>query len=223
MIEVKDLTKEFSSGGGVVTAVNDVNFTVEDGSFASIVGTSGSGKSTLLSLLGGLDRPSSGQVRVNDQSISSGSDRDLIEYRRTKIGFVFQSFNLIPNLSAIDNVMLPMEFAGVPKADRRIRATELLDQVGLSGDKQNRRPTRLSGGEQQRVAIARALGNRPAVILADEPTGNLDSKTGRVIFELLRKLSRDGSTTVIVVTHDDGLASRTDVTFRMEDGHLEKA
>jgi len=223
MIEVKDLTKEFSSGGGVVTAVNDVNFTVEDGSFASIVGTSGSGKSTLLSLLGGLDRPSSGQVRVNDQSISSGSDRDLIEYRRTKIGFVFQSFNLIPNLSAIDNVMLPMEFAGVPKADRRIRATELLDQVGLSGDKQNRRPTRLSGGEQQRVAIARALGNRPAVILADEPTGNLDSKTGRVIFELLRKLSGDGSTTVIVVTHDDGLASRTDVTFRMEDGHLEKA
>ena len=222
MIEVKELTKEFQSGGGVVTAVNDVNFTVDDGSFASIVGTSGSGKSTLLSLLGGLDRPTSGHVRVNEQSISSGSDRDLISYRRTKIGFVFQSFNLIPNLSAIENVMLPMEFAGVSKENRRVRATELLDQVGLSGDKQNRRPARLSGGEQQRVAIARALGNHPSVILADEPTGNLDSKTGRVIFELLRKLSSDGSTTVIVVTHDAALASQTDLTFRMDDGHLEK-
>lgn len=221
MIEVKDLTKEFESGSGVVTAVNDVSFTIEDGTFASIVGTSGSGKSTLLALLGGLDRPSAGHVRVNDQSISSGSDRDLIAYRRKKIGFVFQSFNLIPNLTAVENVMLPMEFAGVSKAGRRVRSTELLDQVGITGDKQNRRPTRLSGGEQQRVAIARALANRPSVILADEPTGNLDSKTGKVIFEILRKLSDDGSTTVIVVTHDTALAARTQIKFRMEDGRLE--
>lgn len=220
MIEVKNLKKEFQSGDSKVVAVDDVSFSVDDGQFASIIGTSGSGKSTLLSMLGGLDKPSEGSVRVDDQVISSGSDRELISYRRNKIGFVFQAFNLIPNLTALENVMLPMEFAGIPKADRGARAAELLDQVGLKGEKQNRRPTRLSGGEQQRVAVARALGNKPRVILADEPTGNLDSKTGKVIFEMLRDLSHTANTTVIIVTHDMSYAQKTDVTFRLEDGHL---
>jgi putative ABC transport system ATP-binding protein len=220
MIEVKNITKEFQTGNSPVTAVDDVSFSIEDGQFASIVGTSGSGKSTLLSMLGGLDKPSSGSVRVDDQVISSGSDRDLISYRRNKIGFVFQAFNLIPNLKAVENVMLPMEFAGVPKAERRSRAVELLDQVGVTGEKQNRRPSRLSGGEQQRVAIARALANKPRVILADEPTGNLDTKTGKVIFSMLKDLSRSANTTVIIVTHDMNYAEKTDVTFRLEDGHL---
>jgi putative ABC transport system ATP-binding protein len=127
---------------------------------------------------------------------------------------------LIPNLKAVENVMLPMEFAGVPKAERRSRAVELLDQVGVTGEKQNRRPSRLSGGEQQRVAIARALANKPRVILADEPTGNLDTKTGKVIFSMLKDLSRSANTTVIIVTHDMNYAEKTDVTFRLEDGHL---
>jgi putative ABC transport system ATP-binding protein len=223
MIEVKNLKKEFQSGDSRVVAVDDVSFSVDDGQFASIVGTSGSGKSTLLSMLGGLDKPSEGSVRVDDQVISSGSDRELISYRRNKIGFVFQAFNLIPNLSAIENVMLPMEFARVPKADRASRAKELLDQVGLKDEKQLRRPSRLSGGEQQRVAIARALANKPRVILADEPTGNLDSKTGKVIFEILKDLSHTANTTVIIVTHDLNYAQKTDVTFRLEDGHLVSA
>jgi len=151
--------------------------------------------------------------------ISTESDRALIDYRRSIVGFVFQGFNLIPNMSAIENVMLPMEFANVPKAERRTRAADLLNQVGLTGEKQDRRPAKLSGGEQQRVAIARALANDPSVILADEPTGNLDSKTGKVIVDLLKSLTADG-TTVIVVTHDRSLAAKTDVTFELEDGKL---
>jgi len=220
MISVTNLTKTFKSGETTVTAVDDLTFSVEAGQFASVVGTSGSGKSTLLSLLGGLDRPTSGEVRVDDLVISAGSDRELISYRRDTIGFVFQSFSLIPNLSATENVMLPMEFAGMRRAAQHERAVELLDGVGLDGDKQLRRPARLSGGEQQRVAIARALANSPKVILADEPTGNLDSKTGRVIVKALRGLTDSDGTTVIVVTHDMAVAQETDVTFRLEDGHL---
>jgi putative ABC transport system ATP-binding protein len=221
MIVVANLTKTFESGGGgTVTAVDDVSFTLAAGQFASIAGTSGSGKSTLLSLLGGLDRPSSGTVSVDDQVVSDDSDRRLIEYRRHTVGFVFQNFSLIPNLSAKENVMLPMEFAGAPRRDRSARATELLDQVGLTGDKQLRRPTKLSGGEQQRVAIARALANHPSVILADEPTGNLDSKTGAVIVELLRDLTTTSKTTVIVVTHDPAVSAATEVRFALEDGRL---
>ena len=220
MIEVKGLTKKFSSGDAIVTAVNDISFAIDDGKFASIIGASGSGKSTLLSLLGGLDRPSEGSVRVDDLSISSGSDKELITYRRSKIGFVFQAFNLIPNLNALDNVILPMEFAGVGKTERRTRAAKLLEEVGLNGDKQQRRPSRLSGGEQQRVAIARALANHPSVLLADEPTGDLDSKTGRVIVEILKDLSRTSKTTVVVVTHDHAIAQQADMTLRLADGEL---
>jgi putative ABC transport system ATP-binding protein len=220
MLQVTDLSKTFGSGDTEVNAVDGVSFTVPTGVFAAVVGRSGSGKSTLLSLLGALDKPSGGTIEVDDEVISKGSDHQLIRYRRNQIGFVFQSYNLIPNLSALQNVMLPMEFAGVSRNDRRARAEALLDQVGLEGGKQHRRPAKLSGGEQQRVAIARALGNRPKLILADEPTGNLDTKTGRVIVSLLHGLARSENTTILAVTHDLTIAQRTDMTFEMEDGKL---
>lgn len=223
MLEVRNLNKSFQSGGATVHAVVDVNFSVPTGMFASVVGPSGSGKSTLLSLLGALDKPTSGSIEVDGETITSGSDRQLIRYRRNMIGFIFQSFNLVPNLDAIGNVMLPMEFAGLKRPHQIERAKALLDQVKLSGTKQSRRPGKLSGGEQQRVAIARALANRPRLILADEPTGNLDSKTGRAIVGLLRDLARSENTTIVIVTHDLALASQTDMRFEMEDGRLEAA
>ncbi len=223
MLEVRQLSKTFGSGDTEVKAVDDVTFSVPDGQFAAVIGRSGSGKSTLLSLVGALDKPTGGTISVNGEEISNESDRKLIGYRRNNIGFVFQSYNLIPNLDAIQNVMLPMEFAGVGKSERKERAISLLDQVGLSGNKQTRRPGKLSGGEQQRVAIARALANRPGLILADEPTGNLDSKTGKVIISLLHKLARSENTTILAVTHDLGISRSTDMTFELEDGHLVSA
>ncbi|MFI5240621.1 MAG: ABC transporter ATP-binding protein [Candidatus Saccharimonadia bacterium] len=220
MLRVKNLSKTFKSGDTIVHAVDDISFGVPTGQFASIIGKSGSGKSTLLSLLGALDKPSSGAIEVDDEVISSGNDRALIKYRRQKIGYIFQSYNLVPNLTARENVMLPMEFAGVKKKARKARAEELLNQVGLTADKQTRKPSRLSGGEQQRVAIARALANHPKLILADEPTGNLDSQTGKVIFDLLHSLARSEKTTIIAVTHDLSIAGKTDVTFMLQDGKL---
>lgn len=220
MLEVKNLKKEFKSAGNDVTAVNNVSFTLPDGQFASIVGKSGSGKSTLLSLLGALDEPSSGSIKVGNKDITKLRDKELIKYRCEKIGFVFQNYNLVPNLSALENVMLPLEFAGVPKSKRIERAKDLLNQVGLSEDEQKRRPGRLSGGQQQRIAIARALANNPQLILADEPTGNLDSATGKMIFDLLHNLTRSEDTTILVVTHDLDIAGKTDKTFKLEDGTL---
>jgi putative ABC transport system ATP-binding protein len=220
MIEVNELSKRFRQQEHTVVAVDSVSFSVPDGQFATIVGTSGSGKSTLLSLLGGLDRPTSGTVRVDDKIISSSSDHELIAYRSSKVGFVFQSFNLVPNLTALQNVMLPMAFGGVPRTERAPRATQILNAIGLTDLKQSRRPARLSGGEQQRVAVARALANRPRVVLADEPTGNLDSQTGRLIFDLLRQLSHESGVTVVVVTHDPSIAGRSDVTYALSDGKL---
>jgi putative ABC transport system ATP-binding protein len=220
MIQVKQLSKTFGSGDIQVLAVKDVSFTVQTGSFASIVGKSGSGKSTLMALLGALDSPSSGEVIVGDRDIAKLSGRALTKYRAKDIGFVFQGYNLIPNLTALENVILPMEYAGT--SNRSARATELLDKVGISGDKQNRKPGRLSGGEQQRVAIARALANAPKLILADEPTGNLDSQNGKMIFDLLHNLARTENTTIIAVTHDLEIAGKTDQTFTLSDGRLEK-
>ena len=220
MLKVTNLSKSFKSGEETVKAVNDVSFSIPTGQFASIIGKSGSGKSTILALLGALDKPTSGQIEVDNQVISHGSDRQLIHYRRNKIGFIFQSYNLVPNLTALQNVMLPMEFAGVSAKERKVRAAALLAQVGLDQSKQQRKPSRLSGGEQQRVAIARALANRPKLILADEPTGNLDSQTGKVIFDLLHHLARSEKTTIIAVTHDLSIAGKTDVTFQLKDGKL---
>lgn len=220
MLHVKDLSKEFRSGDTPVKAVDDITFAVPAGAFAAIVGKSGSGKSTLLALLGALERPTRGSIIVGDQDITKLGDSKLIGYRRQKIGFVFQHYNLIPNLTAHQNVMLPMEFAGVPTQERQERAKHLLDEVGLHEDKQNRRPGRLSGGEQQRVSIARALANKPKLILADEPTGNLDSNTSKVIVELLRKLAKTENTTILVVTHDLNITKQTDVTFQLKDGKM---
>jgi putative ABC transport system ATP-binding protein len=220
MLEAKDVTKSFRSGAGPVTAVAGVTMTVADGEFVAVVGRSGSGKTTLMSLLGALEQPTSGVIEVDGQDITRLRPGDLVHYRGRKIGFVFQSYNLVPNLTATENVMLPMEFIGIAKAERRERARKLLDQVELAGAKQERKPSRLSGGEQQRVAIARALANKPSIILADEPAGNLDTQTSATIVELLRNLSRSEGTTVILVTHDASIADQADRVLRLEDGQL---
>jgi putative ABC transport system ATP-binding protein len=222
MLVVKDLTKHFSQGDITVKAIDKLNFSVDDGTFVSIIGKSGSGKSTLLGLLGALDAPSSGSIEIGDQDIVKLHDHKLISYRNKAIGFVFQNYNLIPNLTAVENVMLPMEFAGVPKKDRQDRAIKLLKEVGIDEGRELRKPGKMSGGEQQRVSIARALANQPNLILADEPTGNLDSENGRMIFDLLHDLTRTENTTVIVVTHDLDIAGKTDKTFMLSDGKLVK-
>ena len=221
-MEVKNLVKKFQAGDTTVVATNDISLKVPDGQFASIVGRSGSGKSTLLSLLGALDKPTSGSIVVGEKDVTQMSDHELISYRGKSIGYVFQNYNLVPSLTALENVMLPMEFAKVPKEERIKRAKELLEEVGLQEDQMDRKPGRLSGGQQQRVAIARALANKPKLILADEPTGNLDSATGKMIFDLLHSLSRKENTTIIVVTHDLEIAGKTDKTFKLDDGKLVK-
>ncbi len=220
MLAVKKLSKTFDTPQGKVHAVEGITLNIATGQFASIVGKSGSGKTTLLSLLGALDSPTSGEIVVDDVDIAKLSARQQTAYRARKIGFIFQHYNLISNLTALENIMLALEFGGVNGKQRQQRAQQLLDEVGLSADEGQRRPGRLSGGQQQRVAIARALANRPALILADEPTGNLDSATGKNIFDLLHRLSRSENTTIIAVTHDLDIAGKTDRTFRLSDGRL---
>ena len=220
MLEVTNLTKTFRSGGDTVAAVNNVSFKVDEGQFASIIGRSGSGKSTLLALLGALDTASDGQIVIDGKDITKMHDHELIEYRCKRIGFVFQNYNLVPNLTALENVLLPMEFAKLRRSERIARARKLLDQVGITDDKQLRKPGKMSGGEQQRVSIARALANEPKLVLADEPTGNLDSENGKMIFDLLHNLARSVNTTIVVVTHDLEIAGRTDKTFKLLDGKL---
>jgi putative ABC transport system ATP-binding protein len=220
MLVVKNLRKIFTQGDHKVAAIDDVSFVVPEGTFASVIGRSGSGKSTLLSQLGALDTPTSGSIEIGGRDITKLHDRKLISYRRDSIGFVFQNYNLVPNLSALENVMLPMEYAKVPKKKRLERAQQLLEQVGIEGDKQQRRPGKMSGGEQQRVSIARALANHPKLILADEPTGNLDSENGQAVFDLLHNLAKTEHTTIVVVTHDLDIAGKTDETFRLQDGKL---
>jgi putative ABC transport system ATP-binding protein len=220
MLTVENVSKTFSTPGGQVQALQDVNLSVKTGEFVSIIGKSGSGKSTLLSILGALDNPTTGSILVDDTEINKLSGGSQTKYRANKIGFVFQQYNLIPNLTALENVMIALEFGGYPASSRLDRATQLLESVGLEEDQQHRRPTRLSGGQQQRVSIARALANQPAYILADEPTGNLDSATGKKIFDLLHDLSRSQKTTIIVVTHDLEIAGKTDRTFTLQDGKI---
>ncbi|NTW61346.1 ABC transporter ATP-binding protein [Candidatus Saccharibacteria bacterium] len=220
MLKVKNLTKTFSSPSGDVNALKAINLNIETGEFASIIGKSGSGKSTLLSMLGALDIPSSGNIEVDGVDIAKLSAHKQTAYRARKIGFIFQQYNLIPNLTALENVMLALEFGGVPKRKRKSRAQQLLNEVDIDEEQQLRKPSRLSGGQQQRVAIARALANKPSIILADEPTGNLDSETGKKIFDLLHKLTRSEKTTIIAVTHDMDIAGRTDRTFQLKDGKI---
>jgi putative ABC transport system ATP-binding protein len=220
MLKVTNVKRSFKSGDITVTAVNNVSFSVPEGQFASIIGKSGSGKSTLLSLLGALDKPTAGSIEIDGKDIAKMHDHALIGYRCQKIGFVFQNYNLVPNLSALENVMLPMEFANVSKSKRTARAKQLLTQVGLTANEMGRKPGKLSGGQQQRVSIARALANKPKLILADEPTGNLDSQTGKMVFDLLHGLARSENTTIITVTHDLSIAGKTDKTFQLQDGKL---
>ncbi len=206
----------------MVTAVNGVSFSIPDGQFVSIIGQSGSGKTSLLSMLGALDQPTSGLIEIDGQDITKLRGQELNHYRAQTVGFVFQSYNLVPNLTAIENVMLPMEFINKSKPERIERAKQLLSEVGLSEDQMHRKPGKLSGGQQQRVAIARALANKPKYILADEPTGNLDSETGKLIFDLLHHLAKMENTTIITVTHDLSIAGKTDRSFRLKDGKITK-
>ncbi|MFT4148168.1 MAG: ABC transporter ATP-binding protein [Micrococcaceae bacterium] len=220
MLKVENLVKEFKSGTETITPINDVSFQIEQGTYAAIVGKSGSGKSTLLSLLGALDVPSSGSISVNDVRVDQLTGNAATVYRRDEVGFIFQSYNLVPNLTALQNVMLPLEFSGKNQQEQQERAKQLLDSVGLVGESQNRIANKMSGGEQQRVAIARALANNPKLILADEPTGNLDEATGEVIVSLLRQLSKEHKTIIIIVTHDLDLAQETDQLLVLQNGKI---
>lgn len=219
LISVKNLSKHFKSGSGLVVAVDDINIELPRGKMIAIKGSSGSGKSTFLNLLGALDRVTAGSIDVDGVSVTALSGAEEVKYRRQKVGFIFQSYALVPNLTAIENVTLPMELNGVNGGQQTKKAIALLERVKIDAAKLYRRPSRLSGGEQQRVAIARALANDPPLILADEPTGNLDTKTGARIVELLHGLSKEGKT-VIIVTHDNGIANRADIMLEMEDGKI---
>lgn len=217
LIELRAVSKIYQRGDQIVKALDGIDLSLPERGMAAIVGPSGSGKSSLLHLMGAMDRPSEGGIRVAGQLLNTLPESGLTAFRRDTVGFVFQSFNLIPNLSALENVMLPMEFAGVAADERRRRAASLLEQVNLSA-RATHRPRELSGGEQQRVAIARALANNPRLVLADEPTGNLDSKTGRLIYELLKKIAAER--TVVVVTHAETLAELADRVLHIADGRL---
>ena len=216
----RDLTKTYSINGRDVPALRGVSLTVEPGDYLAITGPSGSGKSTLLQLLGGLDTPSSGHVELLGQSLERMSDADLTDLRLRRVGFVFQRFHLMPVLTARENVELPLAEAGMGRRERRERARELLAYVGVER-REDHRATQLSGGEMQRVAIARALANRPVLVLADEPTGELDAATGTQILELFERLRQDG-VTIVVVTHDDHLAERAARRLHLLDGRVDR-
>ena len=216
----EDLTKYFKSGPVTVKAVDGVSFRLPRGEMVALRGPSGCGKSTLLNLIGALDRADGGRLSVDGVDVMNLRGGGEVAYRRRKVGFVFQQFNLIPHLSALENVTLPMEFiGGATNGSSQLRARQLLEQVGLTQDRHERRPAKLSGGEQQRVAIARALANDPALVLADEPTANLDSKTGKLIVELLHNL-RVANRTVVIATHDEAIAAKADIILEMRDGRL---
>ncbi|GCE45243.1 putative ABC transport system ATP-binding protein/macrolide transport system ATP-binding/permease protein [Thermosporothrix hazakensis] len=219
-VVARNLCKYFKMHGEVIHAVDNASFVFKAGQFVTIMGPSGSGKSTLLYLLGGLDQPTSGELTIDGIDMTRLSGSKEHHFRRQKIGFVFQSFHLIPNLTALENVMLPMELAGTrSRSEMRERARTLLLQVGINEDRHRHRPGKLSGGQKQRIAIARALANDPRVILADEPTGNLDTHNGKRIIDLLRQLAHQGRT-VIVVTHDQRIAKQADVCIEIEDGKI---
>jgi putative ABC transport system ATP-binding protein len=217
MLVARDLSKEYRSGDNKLAVLRDVSFSIPQGAFVAIVGPSGSGKTTLLGLLAGLDTPTRGQVILDEADMTAMTEDERAQLRGAKVGFVFQSFQLISTLTAIENVQVPLELRGERGAGERAR--ELLTRVGL-GDRLDHFPTQLSGGEQQRVAIARAFANEPRILFADEPTGNLDSETGARIVELLESLNRESATTIILVTHDLNLAARAQRIIRLSDGRV---
>jgi putative ABC transport system ATP-binding protein len=218
-IRAVNLSRAFEMGETTIEALRGIDLEVARGQFVALVGPSGSGKSTFLNLVGGLDRPSGGELWVDGVELSASKEKALTEHRRQRVGFVFQSFNLLPRLTAVENVAVPLMFVGVPEPERMERARELLVKVGLE-DRLEHRPTQLSGGEQQRVAIARALVGQPTIILADEPTGNIDSATGAEIMALLRQLNRNQGVTLLLVTHDTEAAAFADRVIQVRDGQI---
>ncbi|MBZ5510245.1 MAG: ABC transporter ATP-binding protein [Acidobacteriia bacterium] len=219
-VSARDLTREYRMGETLIRAVNGISLHIESGEFVALLGASGSGKSTLLNLIAGLDRPTSGSMTVNGRDVAQMSAEELARYRRFTVGMVFQAFNLIPSMTLLENVELPMRFAEVDRAERAVRAREALQRVGLSA-RVTHRPVELSGGEQQRASIARALVNRPTLLLADEPTGNLDSRTGEEIMNYLRECHDSQRLTVLLVTHERALADRyAQRVLTLADGRL---
>ena len=219
MISLKGLVKNYMVGTQVVEALRGIDLIIEKGEYVAIMGPSGSGKSTLMNILGALDTPTSGHYFLNGTDVSQMVDDELAVIRNKEIGFIFQTFNLLPRYDALENVILPLIYGGVPKHDRRVRGLEVLEKVGLA-DRVTHKPNELSGGQRQRVAVARALVNNPAIILADEPTGNLDSKTSVDIMELIGDIHQLGNT-IIVVTHEEDIAKRAQRIIRLLDGHIE--
>jgi putative ABC transport system ATP-binding protein len=219
VVKLENVSKVYALSGNRIRALDGMNFSLPTGTMAAVVGPSGSGKSTLLNIIGALDHPDSGNVVIQGKRLDGLSEADLTVHRRKTVGFIFQDYGLIPNLTALENVMLPMEFARVSRPKARERARALLEAVEM-GARTAHRPNKLSGGEQQRVAIARALANDPAIILADEPTGNLDTVTGKGVVSLLRRLADEQHKTVIVVTHDETVAQSADMRFHIKDGRI---
>ncbi|MDK2795507.1 MAG: putative transport system ATP-binding protein [Archaeoglobaceae archaeon] len=221
VIELLDVHKVYKTEFYEVHALNGITMEIARGEFLAIMGPSGSGKSTLLHLIGCLDKPTKGEVIINGTETSKLGDGELTRLRRDSIGFIFQQYNLISTLSALENVELPMIFKGIPKEERRRRAMHLLKQVGIE-EIADRKPKEMSGGQQQRVAIARALANSPSILLCDEPTGNLDSKTGRQVMDIIKKMNEEEGVTVVLVTHDFSLAEYADRIVRLRDGRIEE-
>jgi putative ABC transport system ATP-binding protein len=219
MINIHNITKTYNKGATKVEALKEISFSIENGEIVALMGASGSGKSTLLSLIGGLDKCDSGSISVDEENISALNAEKLADFRRDDVGFVFQQFHLIPTLSVVENIMLPLLPSGIKKAECYSVAREALEKVGL-GEREKHLPGELSGGEQQRVAIARALVNKPKIILADEPTGDLDSKTGEKILELLQALNQKEKVTIIIATHDDKIAQKTKRKIVLKDGKV---
>lgn len=221
-VQVENVEKVYKLGEIPVQALKDVSLELQKGEFVAIMGPSGSGKTTLLNLIGVLDKPTKGKIYIDGRDITKLKEKELTRLRRSTVGYIFQFYNLIPVLSAFENVELPMLVAGMARKEREERAHHLLEKVGLAG-RENHRPDELSGGEQQRVAIVRALANKPSVVLADEPTGDLDSKTGKEVMQALRDLSSNEGATVIVVTHDPMVADMASKIFEMRDGRIIKS